>query len=62
MSDFLIIVVLAWQMFDTTVHSGKAWIFYHNEALMLMAGANFGRQLAYWLYCYEMLKVGMLMP
>ena len=49
-------------MFDTTVHSGKAWIFYHNEALMLMAGANFGRQLAYWLYCYEMLKVGTLLP
>lgn len=44
------------------MHFGKAWIFYHTEALMLMAGANFGRHLAYWLYCYEMFKVGKLMP
>jgi len=29
---------------------------------MLMGGANFGRHLAYWLYCYEMLKVGKLIP
>ena len=29
---------------------------------MLMGGANFGRHLAYWLYCYEMLKIGKLMP
>ena len=27
-----------------------------------MAGANFGRFLAYWLYSYELLKVGKLMP
>ena len=29
---------------------------------MIMGGANFGRHLAYWLYCYELLKVGKLMP
>lgn len=29
---------------------------------MLMAGANFGRFLAYWLYCFELLKVAELMP
>ena len=28
-SDFLIMMVLLWQMFDTTIHVGKAWIFYH---------------------------------
>ena len=49
-------------MFDTTIHAGKAWIFYHQEALMVMGGANFGRHLAYWFYCYEMLKVGKLIP
>ena len=27
-----------------------------------MGGANFGRHVAYWLYCYELLKVGRLMP
>ena len=27
---------------------------------MLMGAANFGRHLAYWLYGYEMLKVGKL--
>lgn len=61
-SDLLIAIVLMWQSFDSTMHFGKAWIFYHTEALMLMAGANFGRHLAYWLYCYELLKVGKLMP
>jgi hypothetical protein len=55
-------VVLLWQMFDTTNHSGKSWIFVHNEALMLMAGGNFGRHTAYWLYCYELLKIARLMP
>lgn len=29
---------------------------------MLMAGANFGRLLAYWLYSYELFKVAELMP
>lgn len=61
-SDLLIALVLAWQTFDTNLHFGKAWIFYHTEALMLMGGAQFGRHLAYWLYCYELLKVGKLMP
>ena len=61
-SDLLIMVVLLWQTFDTTIHFGQSWIFYHNEALMIMAGANFGRHLAYWLYCYELLKVAKLMP
>ena len=62
MSDLMIMAVLLWQMFDTTIHAGKAWIFYHQEALMVMGGANFGRHLAYWFYCYEMLKVGKLIP
>ena len=60
MSDLLISVVLLWQVFDTAEHTGKAWLFYHTEALMLMGAANFGRHLAYWLYGYEMLKVGKL--
>lgn len=29
---------------------------------MVMGGANFGRHLAYWLYCYELLKVAKLVP
>ena len=29
LSDTLIMLVLLWQMFDTTEHTGKAWIFYH---------------------------------
>ena len=29
---------------------------------MVMGGANFGRHLAYWFYCYELLKIGKLMP
>ena len=61
-ADLLIALVLAWQALDTNLHFGKAWIFYHTEALMLMGGAQFGRHLAYWLYCYELLKVGKLMP
>lgn len=58
----MIMIVLIWQMFDTKLHVGKAWIFYHQEALMIMGGANFGRHLAYWLYCYELLKIGKLIP
>jgi len=29
MSDLLIALVLMWQTFDTNLHFGKAWIFYH---------------------------------
>lgn len=61
-SNCLIMVLLVWQSFDPVLATGNGWLFDHQEALFLMASANFGRQVGYWLFTYELSKVSQLMP